>query len=98
MKHPEYEEFGFEWVDEMYPTNEEEDENMSECAKRGCSYYWQDEDETYPRCHYEDPMFPAPCEYDTMETADDPEDWEESDNWDDETGFDPYEGCYTWDC
>ena len=31
MKHPEYEEFGFEWVDEMYPTNEE-DENMSECA------------------------------------------------------------------
>jgi hypothetical protein len=40
----------------------------------------------------------APCEYETLETADDPEDWEESDNWDDETGFDPYEGCYTWDC
>lgn len=30
MKHPEYEEFGFEWVDEMYPTNEEEDENDDE--------------------------------------------------------------------
>lgn len=30
MKHPEYEEFGFEWVDEMYPTNEEEDENNEE--------------------------------------------------------------------
>ncbi len=30
MKHPEYEEFGFEWVDEMYPTNEEEDENNDE--------------------------------------------------------------------
>lgn len=27
MKHPEYEEFGFEWVDEMYPMNEEEDED-----------------------------------------------------------------------
>jgi hypothetical protein len=40
----------------------------------------------------------APCEYETMETADDPEDWEEPDSWDDETGFDPYEGCYTWDC
>lgn len=30
MKHPEYEEFGFEWVDEMYPTNEEEDESNDE--------------------------------------------------------------------
>lgn len=30
MKHPEYEEFGFEWVDEMYPMNEEEDENNDE--------------------------------------------------------------------
>lgn len=30
MKHPEYEEFGFEWVDEMYPTNEEEDKNNEE--------------------------------------------------------------------
>lgn len=30
MKHPEYEEFGFEWVDEMYPTSKEEDENNDE--------------------------------------------------------------------
>lgn len=30
MKHPEYEEFGFEWVDEMYPMNEEEDESNDE--------------------------------------------------------------------
>jgi hypothetical protein len=50
-------------------------------------------------------MFPAPCEYETMETADDPEDWFEDigaeEEWggpDMETGFDPYEGCYTWDC
>ena len=57
-----------------------------------CCYYWKNEDEARARCHYEDPMFPAPCEYETMETADDPEDWDE------ESGFDPYEGCYTWDC
>lgn len=82
MKHPEYEEFGFEWVDEMYPTNEE-DENMSECAKRGCSYYWQDEDEAYPRCHYEDPMFPAPCDQD---------DDYEPDDIDDDSHYDPYTG------
>lgn len=61
-----------------------------------CCYYWQDEDENRPRCHWEDPRFPAPCEYEAMETADDPEDWEES--WDEDSGFDPYEGCYTWDC
>ena len=63
-----------------------------------CCYYWQDEDESRPRCHWEAccPGDMAPCEYETMETADDPEDWEES--WDEESGFDPYEGCYTWDC
>ena len=32
-----------------------------------------------------------------------PEDWNEwrdnePDDIDDDTGFDPYEGCYTWDC
>lgn len=26
---------------------------MSECAKRGCSYYWQEEGEAYPRYHGE---------------------------------------------
>ena len=63
-----------------------------------CCYYWQDEDESRPRCHWEAccPGDMAPCEYETLETADDPEDWEES--WDDEMGFDPYEGAYTWDC
>lgn len=63
-----------------------------------CCYYWQDEDESRPRCHWEAccPGDMAPCEYDTLETADDPEDWKES--WDEDSGFDPYEGCYTWDC
>lgn len=27
----------------------------------GCGYYWQDEDEDYPRCHFEG--WTAPCEY-----------------------------------
>lgn len=36
---------------------------MSECAGRNCSYYYQNEDEEYPHCHYEDTRFPAPCEY-----------------------------------
>jgi hypothetical protein len=40
----------------------------------------------------------APCEYpDWGEDA-----WEADENDycepDDEIGFDPYEGCYTWDC
>ena len=65
-----------------------------------CCYYWQDEDESRPRCHWEAKCGGdmAPCEYDTLETADDPEDWKEPDYADDEMGFDPYEGCYTWDC
>lgn len=29
----------------------------------GCGYFWQDEDEDYPRCHYPDnDPWPAPCE------------------------------------
>lgn len=66
-----------------------------------CCYYWQDEDERRPYCHWEARCAgdTAPCEYETMETADDPEDWDdEPDFADDEMGFDPYEGCYTWDC
>lgn len=26
-----------------------------------CNYYWQEEEDGYPRCHC-DPNFPAPCE------------------------------------
>ena len=37
---------------------------MNECEKRGCSYYWQDETLPYPYCHYDDPVFPPPCEED----------------------------------
>lgn len=90
MKHPECEEFGFEWVDEMYPTNEEKDETMmSECERRNCSYFWKSKNDACPRCYYDDPMSPAPCEQD---------DDYEPDDIDDDMGYDPYEGCFTWDC
>ena len=38
-------------------------EEMSECAISNCGYYWQDEDEDYPRCHF-DGFGKAPCEED----------------------------------
>lgn len=71
---------------------------MSECEKRNCSYYWRDEDEAYPCCHYDDPRFPAPCEEDDEDWEDDSyvEEYESDDDL--EMGFDPYEGGYTWDC
>lgn len=60
---------------------------MSECEKRGCSYYWQDETLPYPYCHYDDPVFPPPCE-------------EEDDYYDDvdESNYDPYAGCDMYEC
>ena len=27
-----------------------------------------------------------------------PQDWDEPDDIDSDIGFDPYEGCFTWDC
>ena len=33
------------------------------CADSGCGYYWQDEDDDYPRCHF-DGFGKAPCEED----------------------------------
>lgn len=39
---------------------------MGLCEKMNCGYWWCDEDEKYPRCHYDDP-WPAPCEHDDFE-------------------------------
>jgi hypothetical protein len=33
------------------------------CADSGCGYYWQDEDDDYPCCHF-DGYGKAPCEED----------------------------------
>lgn len=56
------------------------------CSK--CNYYGYNED-GFPCC-LADPHWPAPCEED--------DDYEEPDDIDDDFGFDPYEGCYTYDC
>lgn len=65
-----------------------------------CCYYWKEEDEDRACCHWE-----ARCagDYAPCEEPDWGEDaWEpDEDDYcepDDEMGFDPYEGCYTWDC
>ena len=63
---------------------------MSECEKRGCPYYWQDESLPYPYCHYDDPVFPAPCE-------EEEEDYYYDDDVD-ESNYDPYAGCDMYEC
>ena len=63
---------------------------MSECEKRGCSYYWQDETLPYPYCHYDDPVFPPPCE--------DEEENYDYDDYVDESNYDPYMGCDVYEC
>ena len=71
----------------LYSTKGQEDKEMSECEKRGCSYYWQDETLPYPYCHYDDPVFPPPCE-------DEDEDYDYDDDVD-ESRF-RYIGKITW--
>lgn len=70
------------------------------CESINCSYWWQDEGMLFPTCHFPtDEIIPAPCDdYEIEEEIDcaDDELWEDDDNL--ETGFDPYEGDYTWDC
>ncbi len=67
---------------------------MGECEKINCGYFWKDEDEDYPRCHYPDDGTKAPCEYDD----DYEDDYEDYDDCDYECGYDPYMGCFTDDC
>lgn len=65
---------------------------MNICERMNCGYWWKEEDEDYPSCHFpSDEIFPAPCEEDDWDS-------EEPDDIDDDCGFDPYEGCYTYDC
>ena len=56
------------------------------CAK--CNYYGYNED-GFPYC-LADSRWPAPCEEE--------DGYEEPTDIDDDFGFDPYEGCYTYDC
>jgi len=56
---------------------------------------WYDLDDDTNVCnlseYYEDTGDPVPADW-----FDD--DYIEGEIYDDEMGFDPYEGCYTWDC
>lgn len=61
-----------------------------------CNLYYEDDNpyspfgSEVPYCHADpDQHWLAPCEQ---------EDEYEPSDWMDETGFDPYEGCYTYDC
>ena len=65
---------------------EGEYEASCSCEAMNCGYWWQDADEDCPRCHFEGDV--APCEEDDYYEDDD----------DLECGFDPYAGCYTYDC
>lgn len=51
------------------------------CADSGCGYYWQDEGDEYPRCHF-DGFGKAPCE---------------EDDWDDDPAEEEVEDRYTLD-
>lgn len=69
---------------------------MSECEKMNCGYWYKEEGEDYPHCHYPDDGTLAPCEYE-----DDWDDYDrdyEPDDIDYDCGFDPYLGCFTDDC
>ena len=50
-----------------------------------CSYYWQEANEVHSGCHYPYDDDEAPCSY-------------EPEDIDSDFGFDPYEGCFTYDC
>lgn len=48
---------------------------MSVCDKINCGYYYKTEEDDFPRCHFEDDGWPAPCEQeDDFETPDIDED------------------------
>lgn len=58
---------------------------------------WYDLDDDTNACdlseYYEDTGDPVPADWDEWKADDD-----EPADIDNEMGFDPYEGCYTWDC
>ena len=58
------------------------------CAE--CPYYWAEENEKYPSCKYPYNDGYAPCEIEDQE--------KESEDINEDLGFDPYAGCYTHDC
>ena len=84
---------GTEYAYEVYKKTAE----LAELLGKTASLVW---DETGEEVVTSDPEEEDPTyETDEWDEEEDPEEeWEEPD-WDDlESGFDPYEGCYTCDC
>lgn len=42
---------------------------MSYCEQSNCGYYWKEEGEDFPTCHFEG--WTAPCEYEDYEEKED---------------------------
>ena len=42
---------------------------MSYCEQTNCGYYWKEEGEDFPSCHFEG--LTAPCEYEDCEENED---------------------------
>ena len=57
-----------------------------------CCYFWRSVNEEFKFCHWESRCLGdiPPCEEEEEEESYEDEELE--------TGFDPYEGCYTYDC
>lgn len=39
------------------------------CERINCGYFWKEDGEDFPCCHYDSP-YPAPCECDDYDTPD----------------------------
>lgn len=65
---------------------------MSEYTVFICGYCCKGKDDAFPCRQCLGDGVPAPCESDDDIWGDEPDDI------DDDCGFDPYEGCYTYDC
>lgn len=59
---------------------------------KDCNYCWQGENDTYPRCHWEDDS-PAPCAWEDDEVYEEPDEpaYYEDDNYDPFSGGDTFE-------
>ena len=50
-------------------TEKERGKKMSYCEQSNCGYYWKEEGEDFPTCHFEG--WTAPCEYEDYEGNED---------------------------
>lgn len=51
------------WIAELVYVNPELEQDDTPFTCQNCSYWYAEEEDEYPHCHYDD-IFPAPCELD----------------------------------